>query len=187
MHETASLIDRARGGSESAWHALFAREERRVIAVLSAYVGQSPHRAEEIDELLQQVRVEAHGKIDDFEAAWPGAFGAWLSAIARNKALSARRNEARRQGSSYPEASDSIPSSLTTPSSRAVKRELEGLAIRALDRLTPDQREVIVLRFFERMTPATIAHSMNRTEIAVRALFYRALKALGQEARRLGL
>jgi RNA polymerase sigma-70 factor (ECF subfamily) len=56
---------------------------------------------------------------------------------------------------------------------------VEQAAIRsALDELTPDQREVVVYRFFAGLSPREIGVLLDRSEGSIRALQFRALQTL---------
>ena len=52
---------------------------------------------------------------------------------------------------------------------------------RALSQLTPDQREVILLRFVARMTSTEVGRQLGKTTGAVKALQHRALASLRRE------
>jgi DNA-directed RNA polymerase specialized sigma24 family protein len=53
--------------------------------------------------------------------------------------------------------------------------------VRALDRLTADQREVVALRFVADLSIDTVAALTDRTPNAVKALQHRALETLARE------
>jgi RNA polymerase sigma-70 factor (ECF subfamily) len=66
---------------------------------------------------------------------------------------------------------------LTT--SRIVDEQLEREKVRrAIHRLTPDQRQVISLKYFEGWSNAEIAKSINKSVGAVKSLQHRALQSL---------
>ena len=62
-------------------------------------------------------------------------------------------------------------------------REREAVIARALDLLDERAREIVVLRFFERLPARDIAQVVGATEGAVRTKLHRVLKSL---RRRLG-
>ena len=71
-----------------------------------------------------------------------------------------------------------------TPETLAILRnDLDAMAV-ALRSLTPDQREVISLRFFAGLSPREAAELMGRQEGTIRGLQFRAIAALRQ---RLGI
>jgi RNA polymerase sigma-70 factor (ECF subfamily) len=65
--------------------------------------------------------------------------------------------------------------------SKIVDEQLEREKIRrAIRRLTPDQRQVVTLKFLEGWSNAEIAKSINKPVGAVKSLQHRALQALRQ-------
>jgi RNA polymerase sigma-70 factor (ECF subfamily) len=75
---------------------------------------------------------------------------------------------------------------LRTPE-QAVENKLEQeLAIGLLNNLTPEQQQVILLKFFQGMDNEEVANTMEKTVGAVKALQHRALNSLRRafEARR---
>jgi RNA polymerase sigma-70 factor (sigma-E family) len=64
--------------------------------------------------------------------------------------------------------------------SAALLSEERREVLRALERLPPRRREVIVLRFYLDLTDAEIAYTMGISEATVRSTAARALRALGQ-------
>ncbi len=57
--------------------------------------------------------------------------------------------------------------------------KVKGLALRSvLRRLTPDQQQVILLRYVEELSNAEIAQVMEKTEGAVKSLHHRAIASL---------
>jgi RNA polymerase sigma-70 factor (ECF subfamily) len=186
--ETLSLIERARAGDESAWAALVQRENRRLIGVLAACLRPLAERAELVEDLLQEVHLEAFRNLDRFEDRGPGGFARWVAGIARNKARHALRAGRRGVEAARLDATGTptLRSFRTTPASGAVKRELRSRMMRALDALPDDYRDVIVLRHFEGLDGKATAEALERSEGAVRVLFFRAMARLGQVLRELG-
>ena len=80
-----------------------------------------------------------------------------------------------------PEPADTSP--FTAPA-QVLDCKLEAERVRnALLELAPAQRDVLVLRFFEELGHAEVARRLGRTEQAVRALQYRALRQLRAKMR----
>ena len=81
-----------------------------------------------------------------------------------------------------PAALESIPENMSDergdPVSHAERADERSRLRRAIARLTPEQQQVIVLKFVEEMTNAEVAHIMNKPEGAVKALQHRALTNL---------
>ena len=104
-------------------------------------------------------------------------FRSWLFTITHNRVIDDRRKQARE-----------VPRSSTTPAEEAIAGgnvEEEALArlingeLRALlDRLTRDQRNVLLLRIVGDLTIAQVAQVVDKPPGAVRALQRRALAAI---------
>ena len=184
-HETLPLIERARAGDEAAWASLIQRENRRLIGVLWGCLRSLPDRADRVEDLLQDVHLEAFRTLDRFQDRGAGAFARWVAGIARNKALHELRSGRRHDTPERLDRTDAVaPRSLrTTPSSGAIKRELNRHLMAALDRLPEDYRQVVLLRHFEGRDGQATAEALGRSEGAVRVLFFRALSRLGEELR----
>jgi RNA polymerase sigma factor (sigma-70 family) len=68
-----------------------------------------------------------------------------------------------------------------SPSARAHEREQSVLLADALARLTADDREVITLRNLRELSWNDVASSMGRSPDAVRMLWTRAVRHLGEQ------
>ncbi|MBN2131874.1 MAG: sigma-70 family RNA polymerase sigma factor [Sedimentisphaerales bacterium] len=69
----------------------------------------------------------------------------------------------------------------------AVTAELRQIVLQCIGELEPRHRAVLSMRCYDQMSYAQIARLMHRSEIAVRALFYRAKKALARRLSAHGL
>ncbi len=183
---TLDLVRRARVSDNGAWQDLFHRERPRVVAVLAHYLRGRPNLGDLIDDLCQEVYLTAFRRLGSFDGAGPGAFGRWLSGIARNKAREhhAGTEHAPDLDRTSDASPDAVEAMLTTPSSRAARKELNGALLGAIDRLSTDHRRVIVLRYFELLTSQEISEELGRSEGAVRVLLFRAMVALSAELKR---
>jgi len=116
-------------------------------------------------------------------------FRPWLLCIARNLCL----NELKRKKLVSMETLESYASSAREESGEVLRFSGDGpdelmmaderrqLVARALDSLTEDSRELIVLRFFQRMSAKEIADIIGSTEGAVRTKLHRVLAMLRQK------
>jgi RNA polymerase sigma-70 factor (ECF subfamily) len=100
---------------------------------------------------------------------------AWLFQIARNLAIDHYRSNHRNESIELEENQLVEPEALHT----TVENALTGQKLRrALDHLSADQRDVIILRFVLGMPIADAARAINRSQDAVKALQRRGLLAL---------
>ena len=111
---------------------------------------------------------------------WRGAgFEAWLFRIASNVAMDILRHRGRQTGGDEVVAG-ALGAVLRTPEHDALEHELARELGSMVERLSPDQKEVVVLRFAAGLTSDEIAHVMGRKTNAVRQLQFRALASLRQ-------
>jgi len=114
------------------------------------------------------------------------ALGGWLFQIARHDLYDYRRRQARSRNEplddNLPEAA--AAAGAVDPEELAIER-LEGTRVMAaLGKLSPDQREVLLLRMAGGLTAPEVAEILGKTTGAVKALQHRGLASM---ARVLGL
>jgi RNA polymerase sigma-70 factor (ECF subfamily) len=125
------------------------------------------------DDLLGEVFLHVARDLARFgDADDPLAVRRWVFGIARHRVLDARRRAARRPrivSAAVPE----LPGA-ASPSPDGPDPEL----VAALATLTPEQREVLALRFVADLALGDVAALTGRTVGAVKALQHRALEQL---------
>jgi RNA polymerase sigma-70 factor (ECF subfamily) len=137
--------------------------------------------------------VEAHRELDGYLRDRPLPFYPWLRRITwerllalHHRHLDARRRSVGREASrglGLPEESawdlvERLVSSATSPSRRLLRAELRERVRAALERLTPNDCEVLVLRHLEGMSVAEVASVMGIAKGAVKTRHTRALMRL---------
>ena len=144
----------------SAWGALFEREHPLVFRAVLAKVGDRAVA----DDIAGQVFLEALQGIRRYRDRGK-PISAWLLTIARHRTLDWFRKRGREQG-------NAVEPSVAGPDVD-LRAALEALAL-----LTPDQREVMHLRFVEGYPLEDVARLTGRRVGAVKALQHRALGRL---------
>jgi RNA polymerase sigma-70 factor (ECF subfamily) len=102
-------------------------------------------------------------------------FGAWVFRIARNRLIDLHRRRKRR---GEVDLSETISTALANPQVLAERALERGQIQVALKHLTPEQRQVIVLKFIEGFDNRSVGKIMGRSEGAIKSLQHRALGAL---------
>jgi RNA polymerase sigma-70 factor (ECF subfamily) len=165
-----ALVRRAVAGEAAAFGALYDAYAPRVRRFLRHQLGD----ADVAEELLQRTFVKMIEALPRYRARGL-PFGAWVFRIARNVVIDHRRT-------AHPGVSlDAVmerPSDTGDPAAVAERRHDRARLRAALDALPPDQREVLVWRFFADLTPAETAALRGRSNGAVRVLQHRALATL---------
>ncbi|MFB3828792.1 MAG: RNA polymerase sigma factor [Bryobacteraceae bacterium] len=161
--EDADLIRRARRGEVEAFNALVSRWDKRVYN----YLLRILNNREDALDLSQDVFLKAYQNLKKLED--PARFGPWLFRIAHNEAYSLFRKR-------RPEADiEDIPQAAGSP---AYPIEL-SLAVRAaLDRLSADQREAVVLKIYQGFKFEEMADILGCPVSTVKSRLYTALDLL---------
>lgn len=165
LHERL-LVLRCQTGDETAFAELVGRYHGRLRYYLRKMLGDA-HQA---DDTLQEVWLDAFRALPRLHD--PGAFAAWLYRIARDRA-----SRVWRRGHRATEPLDA--STLVAPDSEADFAPEDAAVIHAaLDRLTAEHREVLLLRFVEDMSYEQIAAVTSVPVGTVRSRLHHAKQAL---------
>ena len=142
MPETASLLERCRSGDDLAWEALIRQYQGRVYGLAFHYVRDR----EEARDLAQEAFVRVYRGLETFDGRHP--FASWLLMITRNLCIDHLRRKKVRPPASDVQVDADVPiaSPGTSPEDHVVRTGRHALLYRALARLTPINREIIVLK-----------------------------------------
>jgi RNA polymerase sigma-70 factor, ECF subfamily len=183
----SALLDRARTGSDAALAQLVERFSPRLLAVIRLRLGPGLRAHLESRDVLQETWLKALARLDGFAGGQAGSFMAWLAQIAANEIRDRadyhgrqRRDGAREDRLSADEL-DGFAARVRSETSRIALGEETARLERALLALSPDHREVIVLRRLEERPFAEVGALMGRSPDACRVLLARALAALTLE------
>jgi RNA polymerase sigma-70 factor (ECF subfamily) len=170
----ASVLAAARMGAAWAWTSIYRELAPPVLGYLR---GQGSPEAEDLTgEVFLQV-VRDLSKFDGDEAA----FRAWVFTIAHHRLLDNRRYSSRRPVDPAPDEvlEDRAPQGDTEDEAL---EKLAATRVRELiGRLSPDQRNVLLLRILGGLTVEEVARVTGKRQGAVKALQRRGLAALGRE------
>lgn len=126
------------------------------------------------EDIAGEVFLKALSSLDSYkERGIP--MQAWLFKIAHNLVIDYRRREFRRE--TVPLDTEQMADNTDIQEMAETKVEQERVA-KALDSLTPEQRQVIELRFFAGLTSEETGQVLNKRSGAVRQMQSTALKAL---------
>ena len=171
------LVERAQLGDRSALEELYLIHFDRIYSYLHMSVG-SRHDAE---DLTTQTFVKMLESIGRFR--WQSApFSAWLFRIAHNLAMDHFRARRRWQ----PE--EEIPEPAGVEEDSAEEQALASIGdaslLELIARLSPEQRQVLTLKFVFRFSNGEAAAILDKTEGAVKSLQHRALATLQRHVTR---
>lgn len=178
-------LRQAREGSRNALgHALDACRQY-LLMVANEHLPRELRAKAGPSDLVNVTIVEAVKNFDHFQGGTAEQLLAWLTTILNRRIANFIRDfsesEKRRVDREVPLAQvhdNFVSDDGETPSKEAVRREdAEGLEV-AVNRLSPDHRQVMLLHYKEHLSFEEIAPQMNRSIDAVRQLWKRAFAEL---------
>lgn len=178
------LIEQCLAGAESAWEELVRVHTRRVYSVCYRFTGAS----DEAQDLTQEVFLRVFRNLKSFRAG-EGSFVVWLNRLTRNLLIDHyRRTKADRKTDSIEDQLTHIEEA-TAPESRAdsllAGREASEMLKTALQKLSPELRETVILRDIEELEYREIAQILNVPEGTVKSRLNRGRAELAKALRRL--
>jgi RNA polymerase sigma-70 factor (ECF subfamily) len=162
-------------------------------AVAAAILGGRLRGKVDASDVVQQALLASVERFEQFRGESPAEWQRWLVAIVRNEARNLLRYwhqdrrhvraedpvmGSRADGGAPDARSIRIPHLAPTPSHQLAARQEASRLLEVLDRLPPDQREVLRLRHFEGLSHAEIAERLGKPADAVRQTWVRALRGL---------
>lgn len=178
----ATLVDRCLSGDDTAWEDLVRGHTRRVYSLCYRFTGKDS----EAQDLTQDVFLRVFKTLRSYRAA-EGAFATWLARLTRNLLIdNYRRTRADR-------VTDSIDDQLSTveethaasarPDGLVAGREASEILQAALDKLSPDLREAVILRDLQEMEYKEMASVLNVPEGTVKSRINRGRAELARVLR----
>jgi RNA polymerase sigma-70 factor (ECF subfamily) len=170
--EADALVAAAIDGDAEAFAVLFRSTVAIVHRFLQARCGD-PALAE---DLTQDTFIRAMRAIGTSFRGGSSEFVAWIVRIARNRFLDHVKSGRVR----WEVAVENVPVTVATVNPEYdVLATIQGIDLRrALQKLTEEQQEVILLRFLQGLQISEVAVATGRSEGAVKALQFRALRSL---------
>ena len=168
------LVARGQQGDRDALEELYLIHFDRIYSYLHVSVGNR-HDAE---DLTTQTFLKMLEKIGSFK--WQSApFSAWLFRIAHNLAMDHFRARRRWQ----PEEEVPEQPGEEEPSAELVAMQTIGREsmLKLIDRLSPEQQQVLTLKFVFNLPNAEVAAILDKTEGAIKSLQHRALVSLQKQ------
>ena len=179
---SAELLQRAKGGSPDAVNALYERYAGRLLAYIRLRMGRDLRARLESRDILQATLLKSLQHLDELKGTATPSLMAWLARIAEHEIRDRVDYHQRQRRDAAREVAIEDDSAIAAASRSALSRvilneEAQRLEA-AIEALSPEHRDVIVLRKFEELSFAEIGHRMGRSEDACRMLLARAMTAL---------
>jgi RNA polymerase sigma-70 factor (ECF subfamily) len=179
----SQLVERCLSGDEGAWEELVKTHTRRVYAICFRFVA----RENEAQDLTQDVFLRVFKTLGSFRAG-EGSFAVWLTRLTRNLLIDHYRR------TKLDRATDSIEDQLPVLEERTAlhsrtdgllaSREASEFLQAALQKLSPELREAVILRDLEELEYREIAKVLNVPEGTVKSRLNRGRAELARILKR---
>ncbi|WP_328342625.1 ECF subfamily RNA polymerase sigma factor, BldN family [Micromonospora sp. NBC_00421] len=176
--EVWMLVERAQAGEAAAFGLIYDRYVDTVFRFVYFRVGNR----QLAEDLTSDTFLRALKRIGSF--TWQGRdLGAWLVTIARNLVADHFKSGRYRLEVTTGDVLDADREDRGpegSPEAAVVEHITNVALLTAVTRLNPEQQECIVLRFLQGLSVAETARAMGKNEGAIKALQYRAVRALAR-------
>jgi RNA polymerase sigma-70 factor (ECF subfamily) len=184
VDQDLELVRRCLRGEDTAWSALLQTHTRKIYNLCYRFTG----RTSESEDLTQEVFIKIFQTLKSFDAA-QGTFVTWLHRVARNHLVDHyRRTRKDRMTSSIEDELGGLeekPGATIEPAAHLEHREQKERLQRALEKLSPDLREAVVLRDLQDLDYAEIAQVLTVPEGTVKSRINRGRLELGRVLKRM--
>jgi RNA polymerase sigma-70 factor (ECF subfamily) len=169
------LVRRCVSGDAVAWEEIVQRYNRRIYNICYRFAGS----ADDAQDLTQEVFIKMYRTLNSYDVE-RSAFMTWVTTITRNLLVDHfRKSKQDRVTDSIDAApsehedatplSDKIQDRTPTPDASAQSRETRETVHRALQKLSPDLREAVILRDLQDMDYREIATVLRVPEGTVKS------------------
>jgi len=173
---TEALLNAARNGDRQAVEALLQQEQSRIFRFGMNMCGNPA----DAGDIAQETMLAVARSLPDYRAE--GSFSTWLFTIARRFCM-----RKRRQGRSVAAAGgadvadEEIASPQAGPEEAMSQAQLGAILESAIATLSPEDREVLVLRDVEGLKASEVAAVLSLSESAVKSRLHRARLAVREQ------
>ena len=177
LTEEVALINEARTNPDA-----FGLLYERYIEKIYNYVYFRVGNANDAEDLTAKVFFKALNNIGTYRhLGLP--FSAWLYRIAHNLVANHFRDRAKVTEVSIENLVIPDTSRTSSPEAHLSKKQDNTYLLRLINDLTPQKRELIILKFVQKLSNAEIAVVFGKTEGAIKSLYHRTLTELKDRAK----
>lgn len=179
----SQVVERCLRGDEGAWEELVQNHTRRVYAICYRFVG----RENEAQDLTQDVFLRVFKTLGSFRSG-EGSFSVWLTRLTRNLLIDHYRRTKLERATDSIEDQMGVFEEKTALHGRTdgmlASREASEFLQAALQKLSPELREAVILRDLEELEYREIAKVLNVPEGTVKSRLNRGRSELARILKR---
>jgi RNA polymerase sigma-70 factor (ECF subfamily) len=177
------LVDRICGGDMTSFQELVERYKKKVYYLANDIVGDH-HDAEDIS---QEVFIKVFRFIKKFRKE--AKLSSWIYQITVNTSIDMKRKKTKKthvfmeesQMERIHQAASLTGNSINTPEHRTETNMLQNRVEHLLDKVSPKERSVFVMRYYNEFKTTEIAETLNLSTNTIKSLLFRAKKKLRKE------
>jgi len=174
--DDTSLVRRMQGRDPHALAELYDSYGRAVYALILRVVRD----AGIAEDLVQETFLRVWNRVHGFDAQ-KGSIGPWLLAVARNRAIDYLRSAGGRERNAVEYEETDHPALYTNMEQELLASDKARRVKSAIDKLSPNQKQVIELAYFEGLSQTEMAERMGQPLGTVKTWVRTALKNLRDE------
>jgi RNA polymerase sigma-70 factor (ECF subfamily) len=192
--QTETLLTAVREGDDDAVNRLLEKHRAPIRRLVELRLDRKVQQRVAVSDVVQDVMIEANGRLQKYLDDPAMAFHLWLRQIAwdriidtyRRHRVSAKRNMDREQPMSAPAGPDQSSMEFAvqlcdpgpTPQAAATQREIALKVESAIERLGEQDREIILMRHYEHLTNQEIAEVLGLNPPAASMRYLRSVRRL---------
>ena len=185
-----ALVRRCIAGDAEAWEEIVRTHSRRIYNICYRFTGS----ADNADDLAQEVFIKMYRTLASFDPE-KGAFTTWITTMTRNLLVDHFRKTKQDRATDSLDAglgeeedsatlSDRIPDTAPSADARVQRRETQEMVQKAIQKLSPELREAVILRDLQDMDYKEIAQALKVPEGTVKSRINRGRMELAKVLQR---
>lgn len=192
--ETIQLLNGAEGGDAGAVNRLMNRHRDALRRLVQLRMDRALQQRVDASDVVQDVMFEASRRLNDYLQDPRMPFHLWLRHLAKDRIIdmhrrhrgAQRRSVDREQPLEKPQFGDQSSLDLAaqlrdhelTPAAANIRRELQQRFLEAIEHLSEDDRDIILMRHFEELGNSEVAEALGLSPAAAGMRYLRALRRL---------
>ena len=186
QQHTTTLIRRCLAGDASAWEEIVRIHNRRIYNICYRFTGSG----DDAQDLSQEVFIKIYRTLASYDLE-KGAFTTWLTTVTRNLLVDHFRKSRQERLTDSMDASlsqedesltlaDQLHDQAPDPDQRLASKETQRMVHQALQKLSPELREAVILRDLQDMDYKEIAQILKVPDGTVKSRINRGRTELGR-------
>jgi RNA polymerase sigma-70 factor (ECF subfamily) len=192
--QTQEILAAAKDGNADAVNRLLERHRLSLRRLVQARMDRALARRVDASDIVQDVLLEANGRLEDYFRDPKMPFHVWLRHLAKDRIIdmhrqhrgAQRRSLDREQplaaGGFADQSSFDLAAQIKdhelTPAAASIRKELEGRFLAAMDQMDEEDREILLMRHFEQLGNSETAEALGLSAAAAGMRHLRALRRL---------